>query len=169
MKPVPHFEGRYSVSSTCGVFSHISGRYLRLKHHSAGYLAVAMSDWNGDIHDALVHRLVCEAFHGECPEGKSCVNHINGIKTDNRPENLEWCSPSENARHAVKSGLTKSQRIAVARSNRKRSKPVIGTFSDGSEIWFPSISEARKSGFAKVSDCLLGHRKTAGGATWKHA
>ena len=169
LEPVPRFEGRYSVSSTGGVFSHISGRYLRLKPHSAGYLSVSLSDGNGIIHDALVHRLVCAAFHGECADGKPCVNHINGIKTDNRPENLEWCSRSENNRHAVRLGLTKAQRIAVAKSNRRRAKPVVGTFPNGSEVWFPSISEARKAGFAKVSDCLLGHRKTTGGATWRYA
>lgn len=43
-----------------------------------------------------VHRLICEAFHGACPPDKPEVDHINRNRSDNRPENLRWCSRSEN-------------------------------------------------------------------------
>lgn len=169
MKPVQGYEGRYSVSDDGRVYSHVTGKFLRPKPHSAGYLAISLSDGNGHITDALVHRLVCSAFHGEPDGDRSFVNHIDGNKKNNDPDNLEWCTRSENMRHAVRTGLTATQKIAVSKSNRRRAKPVVGTMPDGSMIRFESVTDARKAGYQKVSDCLLGNRKTSGGATWRYA
>lgn len=169
MKPVRGFEGRYSVTNKGEIFSHVSGRFLRLKPHDAGYYAISLTDGNGGVFDKLVHRIVCEAFNGPAPYGKEFVNHIDGNKRNNDACNLEWCSREENMRHAISTGLMAAQPIAVSKANCRRAKPVVGIMSDGTVLRFPSITAARKAGFAKVSDCLLGNRKTSGGATWRFA
>lgn len=71
----------------------------KLMVSSAGYQTFS---FNGKTQ--LVHRLVIETFIGTIPNGMQ-VNHINGIKTDNRLENLEVVTPQENMRHAVATGL----------------------------------------------------------------
>lgn len=65
-----------------------------------------------------VHRLVANAFFGK-PENKNMeVNHINGIKQDNRIENLEWVSPRDNCIHAVISGLKPDVKINVETAHK---------------------------------------------------
>jgi hypothetical protein len=62
---------------------------------------------NGISKSYKVHRLVAECFIPKV-EGKTQVNHKNGIKSDNRIENLEWCNNSENQKHSWAMGLIKS-------------------------------------------------------------
>lgn len=79
------------------------GRVLKTnkKKNGAGYLGVALCI-NGKIIYKDVHRLVAEAFYGS-PSGMQ-VNHKNLNKIDNRLENLEWVTPSQNIQHAKANG-----------------------------------------------------------------
>lgn len=81
--------------------------YLRKQNTYRGYKSVFLSKDNRK-RTKMVHRLVVIAFI-ENPLAKPQVNHINGIKTDNRLVNLEWCTNGENIKHAYKTGLIKTR------------------------------------------------------------
>ena len=68
-----------------------------------GYKSVCITV-DGNQKTILSHILVCLAFH-EKIHGKEHVNHINATRSDNRPENLEWCNRSENTKHSFKLGI----------------------------------------------------------------
>lgn len=71
-----------------------------------GYLSVnVFMAAEGRNRHFAVHRLVCEAFHGPCPLGHQCA-HNNGIRNDNRPENLRWVTAIENAEDKQRHGTT---------------------------------------------------------------
>lgn len=80
-----------------------NGIYLKQHVDKDGYLRVQLNK-EGNGYNVGVHRLVLLAFVPN-PENKPQVNHKNGIKNDNRLENLEWCTNSENQLHAIEIGL----------------------------------------------------------------
>lgn len=79
------------------------GKTRTLSIDKIGYVSINISK-NGKQSKGKVHRMVAMAFIDN-PDNKPWVNHINGIKTDNRIENLEWCTPMENTHHAYATGL----------------------------------------------------------------
>ena len=96
-KPIP-ISGNYEASSLGRIRNVTTGTILcqRNKH---GYLAINMEKRKGKSKMYLVHRLVCLAFLPN-PENKPCVNHKDGVRTNNRLENLEWVTHRENSHHA---------------------------------------------------------------------
>lgn len=102
-RAVREYEGLYEVSNM-GRIKSVSGRIhsfriMKQGQNKWGYPQVGLNI-NGKQNRPSVHRLVAQAFLAETEFEGAVVNHKNGIKTDNRAENLEWCTHQENTRHA---------------------------------------------------------------------
>ncbi len=123
-KEITWTNGRYFVSDEGRVMSRNGWKkktvsddgIMRPTPHPAGYLKVNLFV-NRKYYTCLIHNLVMAAFVGDS-EGRD-VNHKNGIKTDNRLSNLEYCSRRENSIHAIQTGLRGDVRNVAAIKNGK--------------------------------------------------
>lgn len=117
---------------------------------------------NGIQKHFRLHRLVAEAFIPN-PNNLPCINHKDEDKSNNRVDNLEWCTDSYNANYGERN-------FKISESN---SKAVIGiNIVSGEKVYFRSATEANKmipkANLAHISDCCRGNRKSAGGYKWYH-
>lgn len=130
VRPVVGFEGLYSVSADGRVWSEprvvphrtsgqlqVGGKWVMRAVDRRGYVFVLMYR-NAQQFTKRVHQLVAQAWISMPPEGRECINHKNGVKTDNRAENLEWVNHSENNLHARRTGLNKGPGSALAARQR---------------------------------------------------
>lgn len=164
-KPVKGFEGLYEVSNKGNVRSLdryvmngnrcclLKGKPKKAYPHSNGYLMADLFK-NGQGTHYLIHRLVAETFIPN-PKNLPCIDHINTIKTDNRVENLRWCSHKENMNNPltrehinikIRSEEVQEKRLATVRKNQSYhcEIPVYYIDEDGSKISFKSMSEAQR-------------------------
>jgi hypothetical protein len=114
-------------------------KFLKSRIDRAGYFTVRLNK-NGQSSTHYVHRLLAIAVIPNA-NNKPFINHINGIKTDNRIENLEWITHAENVQHAYKMGLCKLE---------NRQTPIIDICSGKK---FPSIKKAAEFNLIKYNTC----------------
>ncbi len=125
----------------------------------------------------FVHRLVASAFIPN-PDNKPFINHKNGVKNDNRVENLEWCTSQENTQHALKNGLypdrkkievnyAKGERSGNSKLTEKQVLEIRQKYKPGrsktARNGYSSLKLAEEYGVSKPLILSIIHRRS-----WKH-
>jgi hypothetical protein len=98
------FEGRYAINLKGYVLNIKKNTILKPYTNGVGYYRIAFYGENKKKHQFYVHRLIAIHFIPN-PKNKEFINHIDGNPSNNDINNLEWCTKSENGKHAYKMGL----------------------------------------------------------------
>ena len=146
MKDIKNYEGLYAVTSCGKVWSYRNECFLKPGDNGDGYLFVNLYK-DGKVKQCTIHRLVAEAYIPN-PNNLPQVDHIDGNKTHNYVNNLQWITNRDNCR--------KSKNI-----------PILQFTLDGEFIreW-PSATDVGKEVVKGINHCLKGKTKTAYGYKW---
>ncbi|WP_169805944.1 HNH endonuclease [Azohydromonas lata] len=185
--PVPGYEGFYEVDDEGNVFSldrlivsdhptqklkPIRGHKMEASSDRRGYPTVYLSA-HGKAKTHRVHRLVMLAFEPRVDAEELDVNHKDGIKTHNSRLNLEWCTRSENVRHAYVTGLSRSATTGKFGALHHNAVAVIGCDKKSGKrmVEFDSLASAGRAGYGvpNISSCLSGAKKSHKGLVWSRA
>jgi DNA-binding transcriptional regulator YiaG len=164
-RPVVEFPEWYEVSNFGRVrrvapSGNQHGGLPMIPNHAAPYPFVALSIGARQL-SCSVHVLVAAAFIGACPEGKE-VNHINGVKTDNRVSNLEYLTHPENVRHSREAGLVNNLRgseVPTAKLDEEKVREIVRLRGTG----LTQKQVAARFGVKRATVASIDQ-----GVTWRH-
>ena len=172
LKPHPkHLE--YLVSTEGYVLNKKQTAPLKPSFNTKGYAIINLHE-HGKITGIAIHRMVAETFIPN-PENKPQINHIDGNKTNNSVNNLEWVTQSENMKHAT---LTLNQRIGKNNPKAKRIKGIntktnqiieFDSLMDATRFLFPNENyDTIRQKCHSIWRSATKRRKTAFGYTWHY-
>lgn len=150
--------GLYEVSNLGNIRNEKTKRVFNKNIDYFGYCVVTLTK-NKNARNYKVHRLVAQSFIPN-PNNLTQINHIDGDKTNNCINNLEWVSCKENIQHAVNNNLINCEK-SVEQYN-KQGKLL--------SIWVSIIEAQRQLGIkdSNIAQVCNGKRKSAGGYIWKY-
>ena len=160
-RDVKGYEGLYFVNELGEIYSYPKKtrkgvRKMLAQKNNNGYLSIDLCK-NGNIKKYSLHRIIALAFLDNI-ENKEQVNHINGNKHDNRIENLEWSTRSENQKHSIETGLRSAKGEKNSQSKLTEIQ-VLNIFND--KRTYNQISKDFNISIGTISDIKRGH-------TWNH-
>lgn len=156
--PISVSNGLYEISDSGEIRNIRTGKVIKQRKDKDGYMLADVRKGRLDRVTVKVHRAVALAFIPN-PNGKPEINHLNGIRSDNRLENIEWSTVSENRAYSYKLGRAVGNERAVI------------AVKDTEILEFTSIKDAERKGFNRNSiyHCINGVYKHHHGYEWRYA
>lgn len=172
IKPIPSYEGLYTISESGDVMNSNRKKPVKAKIDRYGYLRLGIHNGFGKRKWFTIHRLVALTYIPN-PNNLPCVNHIDGNKLNNHVSNLEWISVLENVRHSWRIGKSKHSSLATQRLLERTQKKVKQFDLNGIFIkeW-NGIREAErgtKSNSSRIIKVCKGIFKQHHGFIWKYS
>ena len=135
MQTIKDFEN-YLITKDGDIYRNITYRKLKCSSDKNGYLKIRLLNKSGRK-SMFLHRLLAIQFIPN-PLNKPFINHIDGNKSNNKLNNLEWCTHKENMKHAWDNNLYKDYTESIKKANNAKSIEVFDTLNN---IKYKSMSE----------------------------